>query len=71
MYSDMSKRISAWSLPNRKFASARASSVLPTPVGPRNTKLPTGRAGFFSPARERRMARDNAEIAFSWLLTRR
>src|SRR6478735_8693369 len=35
MYSDMSKRISAWSLPNRKLASARASSVLPTPVGPR------------------------------------
>ena len=34
MYSDMSKRISAWSLPNRKLASARASSVLPTPVGP-------------------------------------
>ena len=70
MYSDMSKRMSAWSLPNRKLASARASSVLPTPVGPRNTKLPTGRAGFFRPARERRMARDTAEIAFSWLMTR-
>ena len=70
MYSDMSKRISAFSLPNRKFASARASSVLPTPVGPRNRKLPTGRFGFFSPARERRMARDSAEIALSWLMTR-
>ena len=58
MYSDMSKRISAWSLPKRKFASARASSVLPTPVGPRNTKLPTGRFGFLSPARERRIARE-------------
>src|SRR5881628_1662833 len=53
MYSDMSKRMSAWSLPKRKFASARASSVLPTPVGPRNTKLPTGRFGFFRPARDR------------------
>ena len=27
MYSDMSKRMSAWSLPNRKFASARAGLV--------------------------------------------
>ena len=71
MYSDMSKRMSAFSLPNRNCASARASSVLPTPVGPRNMKLPTGRFGFFSPARERRMARDTAEIAFSWLMTRR
>ena len=34
-------------------------------------KLPTGRCGFFKPARERRIARDNAEIAFSWLITRR
>src|SRR6516225_10289763 len=70
MYSDMSKRMSAWSLPNRKFARARASSVLPTPVGPRNTKLPTGRFGFFSPARDRRIARESAEIAFSWEMTR-
>ena len=70
MYSDMSKRMSAWSLPNRKLASARASSVLPTPVGPRKMKLPTGRLGFLSPARDRRIARDTAEIAFSWLMTR-
>ena len=71
MYSDMSKRMSALSLPNRKLASARASSVLPTPVGPRKMKLPTGRFGFFSPARERRIAREMAEIALSWLTTRR
>ena len=63
MYSDMSKRMSEWSLPNRKFASARASSVFPTPVGPRKMKLPTGRLGFLRPARERRMAREIAEIA--------
>ena len=37
-------------------ASARASSVLPTPVGPRNRKLPIGRSGSESPARERRSA---------------
>ncbi len=65
MYSDMSKRISAWRCRKGSSASARASSVLPTPVGPRNTKLPTGRAGFLSPARERRIAREIAEIAFS------
>ena len=70
MYSDMSKRTRLFSLPNRKPASARATSVLPTPVGPRNRKLPAGRALAFSPARERRMARASAEIAFSWLTTR-
>ena len=71
MYSDMSKRMSAVSLPKRNCASARASSVLPTPVGPRNMKLPTGRFGFLSPARDRRIARDTAEMARSWLTTRR
>ena len=34
MNSDMSKRISDFSLPNRNSARARATSVLPTPVGP-------------------------------------
>ena len=41
---------------NRHSASAFASSVLPTPVGPRNRKLPIGRFGSAMPARERRMA---------------
>ena len=63
MNSDMSKRIIARSLPNRNCASDRATSVLPTPVGPRNRNEPTGRSGFFKPARERRMARASAEIA--------
>ena len=43
MYSDMSKRTRLFSLPNRKPASARATSVLPTPVGPRNRNEPAGR----------------------------
>ena len=60
--------MSAWSLPNRKFASARASSVLPTPVGPRKIKLPVGRCGFLRPARDRRIAREIAEMAVSWLI---
>src|SRR2546425_249062 len=70
MNSYMSKRISARSLPNRKPASERATSVFPTPVGPRNRNEPTGRPGAFSPARERRMARASAEMARSWLMTR-
>jgi hypothetical protein len=54
MNSDMSNRISDFSLPNRKSASARATSVFATPVGPRNRNEPAGRFGDFRPARERR-----------------
>ena len=64
MNSLMSKRISARSLPKRYSAIERATSVLPTPVGPRKRNEPTGRCGFLSPARERRIARARAEIAF-------
>src|SRR5579884_3790322 len=70
MNSDISKRIRLFSLPNRKEARARATSVLPTPVGPRNRNDQAGRALAFRPARERRMARARAEIAFSWLMMR-
>ncbi len=45
-------------------ASARASSVLPTPVGPRKRKEPIGRSGSCSPARERRSAVATASIAY-------
>jgi hypothetical protein len=66
----MSKRISAFSLANRNSASARATSVLPTPVGPRNRNDPAGRFADLSPARERRIARASAEMAEFWLTTR-
>ena len=56
MYSLMSILISASSLPNMNSASALASSVLPTPVGPRKMKEPIGRFGSLSPARARRTA---------------
>src|SRR4051795_6225393 len=56
MYSDMSRRIIASLVSNMNSASARASSVLPTPVGPRKRKLPIGRSGSGRPARERRGA---------------
>src|SRR5881396_2438935 len=57
MNSDMSKRIMERWLPKRNSANDRATSVLPTPVGPRNKNEPTGRCGFFKPARERRNRR--------------
>ena len=70
MYSDMSMRIIASSSSNRNSASARASSVLPTPVGPRKMNEPIGRFGSFRPARARRTARVTVEIASSWPMTR-
>src|SRR5207244_703350 len=56
MYSDMSIRTIACSESNMNSASARASSVLPTPVGPMNRNAPIGRLGSWSPPRERRSA---------------
>ena len=53
MYSDMSMRTIAFSSSNRNSASARASSVLPTPVGPRKMNEPIGRFGSFRPERAR------------------
>src|SRR6266849_6609094 len=65
MNSDMSKRTSDFSVPNINWARVRATSVLPTPVGPRNKNEPIGRFGLFRPARERRTARARAIIALS------
>ena len=70
MNSLMSILTSASSVPNMNSASAFASSVLPTPVGPRKRKLPIGRFGSFSPARARRTARLSVEIACSCPTTR-
>ncbi len=70
MYSDMSTRIRAEASANRNLASARASSVLPTPVGPEKMNEPIGRFGSLSPARERRMARETALMASSCPTTR-
>jgi hypothetical protein len=69
MYSDMSTRIRAdWS-PKRNSVKRRATSVLPTPLGPRKTKEPMGRLGSRSPARLRRMAFETALRASSWPMT--
>ena len=71
MYSDMSMRTIALSSSNRKAASALVSSVLPTPVGPRNMNEPIGRFGSCRPARARRTAVETACTASRWPTTRR
>ncbi len=63
-------RMSAWSSSNRNSASAFVSSVLPTPVGPRNIKEPMGRLGSCSPARARLTAVETALTASVWPITR-
>src|ERR1700748_313914 len=56
MYSLMSSRTSACSSSNMNSASARASSVFPTPVGPRKTNEPICRFGSWRPVRGARSA---------------
>src|SRR5678816_4116285 len=51
MNSDMSILTIDSSVPNINSASARTSSVLPTPVGPRKMNAPFGRRGSPRPAR--------------------
>ena len=70
MYSDMSSRTIARSSSNMNSASAFASSVFPTPVGPRKTNEPIGRFGSCRPERARRSAFETASIAASWPTTR-
>src|SRR5690349_22137526 len=48
---------------NRSAASAFVSSVLPTPVGPKNMNEPVGRFGSCRPARARRTAVATARTA--------
>ena len=49
----------------RQYASWRATSVLPTPVGPLKRKLPIGFCGLPRPERAILMALDSASIALS------
>ncbi len=64
-YSLMSSEISAFSSSNRNSASALASSVFPTPVGPAKMNEPEGRFGSLSPARVRRIVLESTEMASS------
>src|SRR5216683_862462 len=70
MNSDMSSRTIASSLSKRKRASWRASSVFPTPVGPRKMNEPIGRLESFRPARARRTAWEMTLTASSWPIRR-
>ena len=70
IYSDMSTRIMASSRPNNTSARALESSVLPTPVGPRNKKDPMGRLGSCKPTRPLRTAFATAVTASSCAMTR-
>ena len=70
MYSDMSRRTIAFSSSKSSCASAFASSVLPTPVGPRKRNAPTGRWRFFTPALDLRTASATASTALSCPITR-
>ena len=56
MYSLMSIRTILLSSSNKLSAKAFASSVLPTPVGPRNKNEPIGFLGSLIPALERIIA---------------
>ncbi|KKU51064.1 MAG: hypothetical protein UX73_C0008G0005 [candidate division WWE3 bacterium GW2011_GWC1_47_10] len=67
IYSLMSNLTSISSWPYKTSASALDSSVLPTPVGPRNKKVPMGLFGSFKPARARLMASETICTALSWL----
>jgi hypothetical protein len=53
------------------LASWRATSVLPTPVGPENRKLPIGLSARAGPARDSFIAVDSRSIASSWPKTTR
>ncbi len=70
IYSDISILISASSSLNINSASDFASSVLPTPVGPKNKKVPIGRFGSFKPERARRIASETVSTASSWPIRR-
>ena len=70
IYSAMSIRTIDFSSSNKYSARARASSVFPTPVGPRNKNEPIGLLGSDNPARLRRMAFAVAVTASSCPITR-
>ncbi len=69
IYSDISTRIMDSSLPKRASARALDSSVLPTPVGPRNRNDPIGRLGSLRPTRPLLIAFATAVTASSWPIT--
>ena len=70
MYSLMSMRTIAFSAPKYVCATALASSVFPTPVGPLKMMLATGLDASAKPALARRMACEIDRTASTWPMTR-
>ena len=63
--------LTIWLSESNKFsAKALASSVLPTPVGPKNKKDPNGLLGFCKPALDLKTASETASTASSCPITR-
>ena len=70
-YSDMSTRIIFFASPKSASATALASSVLPTPVGPRKSSTPSGRSNpSLSGPLFRIRRRETARTASRWPTTR-
>ena len=59
----MSNLIIAFSSPNKTSANAFESSVLPTPVGPKNKNEPIGLFGSFNPTLPLLIAFETASTA--------
>ena len=70
IYSLISIRTMLFSSSNRLSARALASSVFPTPVGPKNRKEPMGLVGSLIPALDRIMASVTFSTPSSWPTTR-
>mmetsp|Transcript_11600 Transcript_11600/g.29531 ORF Transcript_11600/g.29531 Transcript_11600/m.29531 type:complete len:219 (-) Transcript_11600:1554-2210(-) len=70
MYSLMSSLIMVSLLPKTSWASALASSVLPTPVGPEKSIEATGRVGDLSPTEDLCIALEMARTASCCPITR-
>src|SRR3989344_4165276 len=69
-YSDISMRIIVSSSPKYTAATVLASSVLPTPVGPKNSRLTIGRFKSRISARARRKLEATMATASSWSIRR-
>ena len=65
----MSILIMFFSVSNRASDRALASSVFPTPVGPRKINEPIGRFSSLRPARALSMASETASTPSSWPMT--